>query len=729
MNKHLLEKVKEMKELPIFNDLDKQLIDNLDKISLKEKGSFVDKENKILDIEYNISRHNKEIIKLESQKEKIIKEKNFLDEQKEKLVDEIIGNDILIGYLDKEKTKAMAFFTKLGIFIRLSSYKKSNFLGIDHDCFSYLEDIDFETKNTKKINITLNMFKKLVNIENTKNIDFLKLLKKAEDKLFQFDTKIDNYSCRYSSIKEYTFGEKGDNSYLLENRFEGRFSYIHTMETMFCYYSSSSDLGRKNKSAIFSNFYGFTLNEALTEKIEENQFKINQNIAYEILNIFIENDLEICFSEENKQIYELIKERHNLLKQSLLKKEKEELSVVSVEANKTPKHTMPKINFEYLAELEKYKINETDIDLVDYYRNTSLWSDMLLSKIKELEEEYSEVFKSMNKYKQVYISLKNNNLPFYNNRADIFNRQFAFSFESMYKSILSLKEDSEKIEKDLNQSLNEFNFEKLAIIENSMRPSFRLLAKHSAEQVKSHIYKIEKLSNLVPIADKILEINSKWSTDYENISKKKAHYIKSNSEGDIDETLSNEWFDELLEERGKVEYKLNNLFESSLRGIIDLEVLEILENKLFKFKDSLDKLYEEERISIHHKCAFLPGSEMHESFEVKDFKFKKLNEFIKEIENVLVNTIDPEVRRWLIKWNNDWFSNEIADNLSILNTKEAESLFLMFSENIRQIKENNLKEFYNDVNGYMEHIKQREKEYNSLVFRMRKELSKQGGIK
>ena len=175
-----------------------------------------------------------------------------------------------------------------------------------------------------------------------------------------------------------------------------------------------------------------------------------------------------------------------------------------------------------------------------------------------------------------------------------------------------------------------------------------------------------------------------------------------------------------LVERGiKGEIISNEIDGKKQENIIE-QVIKLLK----QYKYDIDNFYLEERKSIYQKFAFQVGGDLQEKFEVESELYKITSRFQKELQTIIFKLNKVEDRIFLLNWASDIIDLQIDEILYFIKDKELNKISEEIINKFANLKRKNLDTYISDAKSYSEELARREKEYNSLIFKMRKDLMK-----
>lgn len=451
------------------------------------------------------------------------------------------------------------------------------------------------------------------------------------------------------------------------------------------------------------------------------------------LDLFSQNELWPIFDDE--EITELYKkiyfEKPKLLEQlQELQTQIEELQTV----------TLLSSDFDYTALLDKYDIKAIDDSIIKYYKAVQQWCIELMEKLEYYEEEKASVIKDFN-----LISLKlskkyedNPNLTEDENvllrdRQRFFQKKFSLGMNSIKTKILAVKKQADDLEYRIDEIDDGVNsICELAELEQEKRVSFSFLAENTAKIIKNALLKIEYFEDNHSFVMNAINLWESWTEDYKVFKTTYREDMKHDCEDDgIEEERWSVWYKDWQQLRYAIELKMQPVIERGLRGCmptnseLEISVPELLIAVLEEYKNRIDKFYQEERKGIYQKFAFQAGGELQDKFETESSLYKYVAMFQSSLQDIIFNCKNAEDRVWILNWANSLLDIQIDEILEFVADNDLQKISHTILDEFAALKQKNYDIYLADVKAYSEEKARREKEYNSLVFKMRKDLSKQ----
>lgn len=464
----------------------------------------------------------------------------------------------------------------------------------------------------------------------------------------------------------------------------------------------------------------------------ENKVYIEKERLQFTLDLFTKNELWPIFNDaEVTELYKQIYfEKPKLLAQ---------LQELQAQINGLQKVTLLSSEFDYTALLAKYDLKEIDASLIKYYQAVQQWCLELMEKLAYYEEQKAGVVKDFN-----LISLKlskkyeaNPNLTEAENtllrdRQSFFQKNFSLGMTSVKTKLLAVKKQADALEYRIDEINDGDNsLRELAELEQEKRVSFAFLAENTAQIIKNALLKIEYFEVNNTFVKNAINIWENWTEGYRVFKTTYKEDMKHDCEDDgIEEEIWSAWHQDWQQLRYAIELKMQPVIERGLCGDIPTNkevktsVPEQLIHILDDYKKQIDKFYKEERKGIYQKFAFQAGGNLQDKFETESSLYKFVAMFQSELQDIIFNCKNAEDRVWILNWANSLLDIQIDEVLKFVANNDLQKISHTILDEFAALKQKNYDIYLADAKAYSEEKARREKAYNSLIFKMRKDLAK-----
>lgn len=463
-------------------------------------------------------------------------------------------------------------------------------------------------------------------------------------------------------------------------------------------------------------------NPVYTEK-ERLQFTLDLFTQNELVPIFNDEAITELYKKlyfEKPQLVEQLQELENQIKQ---------LQTV----------TLLSSDFDYTVLLAKYDLKAIDASLIKYYQAVQQWCRELMEKVDYYEEQKASVIKDFNlislKLSRNYETDPNlteaeNNLLC--DRQRFFQKNFSLGMNSVKTKILAVKKQADALEYRIDEiDEGENSLRELAELEQEKRASFAFLAENTAKIIKNALRKIEYFEANHTFVMNAINIWENWTEGYRVFKTTYKEDMKHDCEDDgIEEEIWSAWYQDWQQLRYAIELKMQPVIERGLCGSmptnkeVKTSVPEQLINILDDYKKQIDKFYKEERKGIYQKFAFQAGGDLQEKFETESSLYKFVAMLQSELQDIIFNCKNAEDRVWILNWANSLLDIQIDEVLKFVANNDLQKISHTILDEFAALKQKNYDIYLADAKAYSEEKARREKAYNSLIFKMRKDLAK-----
>lgn len=389
-------------------------------------------------------------------------------------------------------------------------------------------------------------------------------------------------------------------------------------------------------------------------------------------------------------------------------------------------------DFDYRLDLNNYDLSAIQNSVWQYSQASHQWIDNLLNRIDEWENEHLGLVKNtvelnqeLEKKLPVSINVTAEEKLLLEAQLQHLKKRLDLGLTPLRSNLINLLSESQQISSNLEQTNTLFG---LAQIEQQARPSFELLAEHTATLCTKTLKEMEWLDQSLDFVRTVVSVLRKSAEDYLIlVDKYQQDLIQIGLDNSIESEEIAKWFAEWRSERLSLLKQFQPLLDAGLNKLIDeqtvLDVLPCIE----QYQNELDQFYLQKRLGIHTTYAFQPNGHRQEKLEKEQELTKLVHQFMQQLEKVIFNTKKTAQKIWLIRFSEAWQQgvvNQITDFLAKEKLIERDDVVLIMSEELRKVQQQNLAACLQDAQSYSEALAQREKDVNTLIFKMRKALQK-----
>lgn len=389
-------------------------------------------------------------------------------------------------------------------------------------------------------------------------------------------------------------------------------------------------------------------------------------------------------------------------------------------------------DFDYRLELNAYDLDAVQNSVWQYSQTSQQWINTLLNRIDEWENQHLSLVKNtvelnreLDKKLPVSINVTAEEKQLLESQLQHLKQRLDIGLTPLRSNLINLLSESQQLSSNLERTNTLVG---LAQIEQQVRPSFTLLAEHSATLCTKTLKEMEWLDQSLDFVKAVVSVLSKSAENYLILVDK---YQQDLMQLGLDNSIESEeiakWFAEWRSERLSLLKQIQPLLDAGLNQILDdqtvLDVLPCIE----QYQNELDQFYLQKRLGIHTTYAFQPNGHRQEKLEKEQGLTKLVHQFMQQLEKVIFNTKTTAQKIWLIRFSEVWQQgvvNQITDFLAKEQLIERDDVVLIMSEELRKVQQQNLAACLQDAQSYSEALAQREKDVNTLIFKMRKALQK-----
>lgn len=397
------------------------------------------------------------------------------------------------------------------------------------------------------------------------------------------------------------------------------------------------------------------------------------------------------------------------------------------------------INFDYTTLLNKYDTVSIDKSIIKYYEAVQKWIDELMEYLADFEQQKESVIQDCNQIglqlSTVYkddSNLTETENELLKNRQYYFKDKLALGMDKVKANLLKVKQQADDIEYTINEIDDGDNaIYELAQLEKKERASFALIAENTAKIVNKALQKIDFFEHNRDFIVKAVEVWSKWNEDYKVFKTKQYEELKhSCEEDDIEAEVWQKWYEDWQNLRFTIEEKLQPMIARGLKG--DIEVKEEQEIPIIMqaiyvlndYKIAVDNFYLEERKNIYQQYVFQSCGDLQEKFEVEKELYARTMNLQKALQNIIFNCKKEADKIFILRWIDNLIDIQINEIIQFVADNNLEQISQEVLNEFAKLKQKNYYMYLADIKAYSQEQANREKAYNSLIFKMRKGLMK-----
>lgn len=447
------------------------------------------------------------------------------------------------------------------------------------------------------------------------------------------------------------------------------------------------------------------------------------------LDLFLQNELQPIFADDSitELYHQLYFEKPKLMA---------DLQALNEQIDALQENIPLSGTFDYRDLLGDYDIKAIDASLIQYYTAVQRWIGTLLEKLDEYEGLKDDVIRDFNvisltlsKKYEADPNLTADENSLLERRQRFFRQRFSLDMNQVKEKLLSVKEQADALEERLDdldasdQSLTDW-----ASLNAECRPSFAFIAENTAKIIKKALLKIEYFETHKELVQEAIALWQAWSDDYRVFKSTRRQELQQLcEEDDIEEEVWSAWYKDWQRLRRKIEEGMEPLVAWSLKELVMDGDKELVQGKLLDqlaaYKQQLDDFFLKERKGIYQKYAFQPGGDLQEKFAAESDLYKRTLAFQEAVSKILFSCPKNEDRIVIFKWAYPLWNLQIDAVLQFVADRSLDQISEKVLHEFADLKKRNYAAFLNDAAAYSKAQKEREKQYDSLMFKMRKELA------
>ncbi|MFI3254497.1 MAG: hypothetical protein R3Y63_09210 [Eubacteriales bacterium] len=457
------------------------------------------------------------------------------------------------------------------------------------------------------------------------------------------------------------------------------------------------------------------------------------------LDLFVEHDLMPIFDDpEVTALYNEIYFRKPELVARLTELQ-EAIAPLEAEFLASQQVVLLSSTFDYKHILNNYPIEEIDHSVIQYAKAVQEVANDFMDKLAYYEEENREIMeeftlislKLSKKYEDSSKLMEQEN-ELLEKRQYFFQKHFELGMDKVKTQLLNMKAQGSDLEQRIaNINEEDKSISLLAQLEKEERAGFEFIVENMANIVRSALIKIEFFQDEKNFVGASVNAWEQWEDDYKIFKSTRFDELTSTcTEDEIEPEIFQKWLVDWQKTRYATEQLLVPLVEFALKGHLlsrnegEVTTAEKIFTLLQEHKQNIDKFYLEEQKGIYQKFVFQAGGDVQTKFEAESELYKILSAFQEKFTGILFALDSAEERMFLLNWAKQILNIQVEEILSFVADNDLSAISEEVLKEFSRLKQQNFTAFLSDSKAYSTALKEREKEFNSLVFKMRKDLAK-----
>ena len=302
----------------------------------------------------------------------------------------------------------------------------------------------------------------------------------------------------------------------------------------------------------------------------------------------------------------------------------------------------------------------------------------------------------------------------------------AFSLDPVQAALTQFLAQAQAMQRDL-ESINDKpnSLALLADLEHAPRPSFALLAEHTAQLCGNAVARFEWLGEHQEFVHAVIADEEKSSKDYIAFTELTRREFMADVESkSIDEPIAEKCFAEWAAERRALLEQWLPLVQAGLNGTLPADTVLAVLKHLHQYQDDVDMFYRMNRVSIYIEYADdeANGARL-EALKVAIKREEICHALSQNLRETLFALPSSSQRVWLAQFAENWQTgilNGIEAFLHSENLAGRSEVANLIAEEMHEIRRQSLAACLQDAQAYSAALEEREKSFNALMFKMRK---------
>ena len=303
---------------------------------------------------------------------------------------------------------------------------------------------------------------------------------------------------------------------------------------------------------------------------------------------------------------------------------------------------------------------------------------------------------------------------------------FAFSTSDVTAQILSIKAQAENLSARIDKiNRGENSIRELAELEREPRVSFEFLVENLSEIIIDGQQRVNFFKSNKDFSNAVLNYHKDWKKSYIDFKTNlRGEFEKICRKNGIEEDISGAWYEDWQDLRFKIEEKFLPLIKFALKAELPADFFKKTLELLQTYKNDIDEFYLQERKNIYQKFAFQVGGDLQEKFETESKMYKLTENLQRGLQEIIFANENAEVRIFFLKWAESLINLPIDAIVDFVKFEQLDEISAEVLNQFIALKRRNFDEYLKDSQTYSDALQKRENEYNSLMFRMRKDLNR-----
>lgn len=394
--------------------------------------------------------------------------------------------------------------------------------------------------------------------------------------------------------------------------------------------------------------------------------------------------------------------------------------------------------FDYRQALheQQYDLNNINQSVWQYTQTVQTWVRFLLTQLDDITQRQQPLLAQAAELKHALTAkpisskhLTDNELQLLQARHHDLQQRLDFGIEPVRAALFSVLQQAQTLQNQLQQA-HQYpdSLMRLAELERQPRPSFNLVAEHTATLCTQALTKLEWLEQSFEFVQAIVQSEQQHTESYlVLLDKYQADLLQQGTANSIEASDVQQWFTEWRQQHLIAQQQWQPLVQAGLEHVLPPQaVLDTLQ-AMQHYQQAVDQFYLSERLGIHTTYAFQANGHRQEKLE-KEQKLTELrHKLMQQLEAVIFALPSSVEKIRLVRWVEVWqqgLVQAITDLLQHEQLIERDDIVQIMLEDMRKVQQQNLAACLQDAKSYSQALAMREKDTATLIFKMRKALMK-----
>ena len=385
--------------------------------------------------------------------------------------------------------------------------------------------------------------------------------------------------------------------------------------------------------------------------------------------------------------------------------------------------------------LLEYDSAKIDASVIKYYKAVQSLTTSLLRRLarfeqeqRELIHEFNDVCMEMSRETEAPTGLSSEENALLNSLRLYLKGVLSLGMNEAKEKLHAIKKQANGIERHVEEINIGYNsIYALGQLEREVRASFALLAENMTDIVLNVLQKLVFLDEHRELVEKAAGICEGWTEDYKRFKIERLSALRFAA---VKDTVNEETVEKWCEEWTKLRFAVERMIEPLLEWMIDRErsdseaapVAEEMISALNEYRSNVDNFYLEKRKEIHRKYAFKVGGEFRDKLETESELWKFTCALESKLQKIIFRCDVPEDRLFIIGWPKSLPIIHIDGVLASVKESSSESVSQEELDDFATLRQRNLEAYLSDAESYCRALEERERVYNTLLYKMVKGL-------